>query len=224
MARPAHTLMTWKGVFGTTQAPQETWQFGLRSMRDVSALPQESRNEIANVLAQVWGTHLAPLHRSHVVLTRAEIRHIGADGRETRDSDGAFSGQGQSPATTAIPGTSSAATIYPPHVAVVASLVTGRAGATGKGRVFLPAPGFLLSAADLRMTQANTDTIRAGFRAFIIAVNEAIGLPVSVVSSKGYASEVIAVKVGRALDTQRSRRRDLQEEYGSSVGVAPVAP
>lgn len=217
MPRPAHTRLTWRGVFGTPTTAVETWQFSLATPEDVTALAQTGRNALAESLADAWSAHLRGLHISTVVLTEVEVRRIGADGREPRDAAGAFTGQGRTPAGLAIAGNGNIGTnaVYPPHVAVVASLTTARAGASGKGRIFLPPTVHPVVNTDFLLSAAHATSIRDSVAQFLQTLDGPAGLPIHVMSSKGFSSKVTGVRVGRALDTQRSRRRSLLESYST---------
>lgn len=213
MAKPAHTRLTWKGFFGAAGAPAEEWQFSLGTLEDVTALTQAARTTLATALVTAWAATLANVTPNYCSLAGAEVRRIGADGLEPRGTDGAFSGQGFSESGVTAGGSSGSA-VYPPQCSMVVSLMTARAGATGKGRIFLPPPsanvdstaGFLIPASD-------ATAIRDEARNLIVALNALVGLPIAVVSSKGYASEVTGVKCGRVIDTQRSRRHRMPETY-----------
>jgi hypothetical protein len=68
--------------------------------------------------------------------------------------------------------------------------------------------------ADYRISAAAQTTVLTACRAFVNAVNGlSTNEKVSVVSSKGYTTDVTAVRLGRVPDTMRSRRGDLVEAY-----------
>jgi hypothetical protein len=100
----------------------------------------------------------------------------------------------------------------PRATAVCATLLTARAGATGKGRIFLPTTILTLTESG-RLQSTSAVTFANGVKGFINALNALAGVDVGVVSSKGYISPVTAVKVGRTPDTLRSRRRSQGEVY-----------
>lgn len=215
MARPAHQLVTLSGVFGSAAAPVEQWSFGLRFLQN-----RWDTGDVAlpTAIANAWGTSLAPLFSTSIVLTKVRAASVDATGHVGRLSSGAYmqadwNGQKSGTATQPNP--------YPPQVAVCVSLVTPRPDATGKGRVFLPQVSYNLNATDYRLGASTAQLVADGFKAFhaaVAAYNPAnagfSGNPgAQVVSSKGYASPVVSFRVGRALDTMRSRRNDLQEGY-----------
>lgn len=112
-----------------------------------------------------------------------------------------------------------------PQSALCISLGTARRGATGRGRFYVPMPNFELDRATLQIGGSATDDVRIQARNLIQNLNnqpglDGIDLVVSVVSSKGYATPVNSVRVGKVIDTIRSRRAQLPEAYGTPLPVA----
>lgn len=210
MARPAHTRITFKGHFGTATAVNEEWSFSLLK-GETEWATEDGRKAVADTCKTAWQTNLGPLHANFVVLDSVRVAEIDGLGRVKRNADGSYR---QSDSTgAAILGSGATSVTYPYQTAVCVSLVTARAGATGKGRFFLPQTIHQVATTDARLTSANASAIATAAKAFVNAVQTAAGSNILVVSSKGYASNVTAVKVGRALDTMRSRRENLPEEY-----------
>lgn len=218
MPRPAHMRVTFSGIFGATTGPLEEWAFNVnfptnRWTSTSAAVPVQ--------FATLWQTHCAPLHTSLVTLTKVRLASVDGEGHVQRSESGAYL---QADATPTVPGTNAATFYYPPQVAVAVSLISSRAGASGKGRFFIPSPGATI-ATDLRLTTTSATAILNGYTSLLSAMkayNESgssfsgNGGPV-VVSSKGYTSPVVQLRVGRALDTIRSRRGDLPEGYMTST-------
>lgn len=215
MARPAHQLVTLSGYFGAVNAPVEQWSFGLRFLDNRwdttdAALPLAVKT--------AWLTNLAPLHGSSVHLSKVRAASVDALGHVKRLPSGAYN---QVDWNGEAVGSGAQTQPFPPQVAVCVSLVSPRADSSGKGRVFLPFTIHQLVVGELRITSANAQAIADAFKAFHTAVagyNPAgtsfTGAPgTHVVSSKGYASPVSTFRVGRSLDTMRSRRADLLEGY-----------
>jgi hypothetical protein len=205
---PAHLLIEFKGHFGDATNVYEEWQFGLKCAIDPAAFVTADAQVAADGARAAFNTHIAPRLTSNKRLTLVQASSVGDDGKWARKGDGGF--------VTAVnltqsPGSNASSIKYPPQLALAISLVTPRAGATGKGRFYLPLTGVVVGD-DLRLTQAAVDVEVAAAKAFLNAIN-AIGAPIGVFSSKGYASEVTAVRVGRAVDTQTRRRGDLIEGY-----------
>jgi hypothetical protein len=75
-------------------------------------------------------------------------------------------------------------------------------------------PNKIPSLVDRRLSEEDALDIATRCAALINSLNGSIGFGgVVVASSKGYLSGVTGVKVGRAVDTIRSRRSDLPEGY-----------
>jgi hypothetical protein len=90
--------------------------------------------------------------------------------------------------------------------------------------VFLPAPQLaVLSGTGLADAIAIAG-VRDAFATLVANLNNAAGLDanvskVTIASSKGFNTDVTGIRVGRALDTIRSRRTSLDEKY---TDLAPV--
>jgi hypothetical protein len=116
----------------------------------------------------------------------------------------------------------SAGASHPFQISRVISLDTGRRGPTGRGRFFAPAAvGAIDSEGLSTVDQAQTAAFSAAD--MIKNVNNAVSgaARVVVASSKGYNTTVSSVRVGRVLDTVRSRRTSLQERYSNDEAVTP---
>lgn len=116
--------------------------------------------------------------------------------------------------------------LRPPQVALAVSLMTARRGASGRGRFYIPLPSMNLSVADLTIAADQADLVQASAAALVNNINNApgidvLGLQVIVASTKGFNTEVTGVRVGRVMDTIRSRRNAIPEGYRS---VSPVQP
>lgn len=215
MARPAHGLIEFRGVFGTIAAPIEEWSWGLRC--DSTFTPSEL-SVIAGGASSAWQTHIAPVTPTNQALAAVRVMNIkGQDaddvaGRVTRNADGSMQ---LYELATGFPGTGQA-TNAPTQLAVVVSLLSARQGPRGKGRVFLPSPSIIPSTTDFAMTQSQALSLANAFKGFVNAINGVNGFAnVAVVSSYGHASPVTAVKVGRVFDTMRSRRNRREEGYAT---------
>lgn len=156
---------------------------------------------------------------SAAVLEEVKFAQIGPDGKYTddpvivnvADTPGGQAG-GPVPESMVLP-----------QSALVVSLGTARRGPTGKGRFYLPMPVIDLSP-DLLMPVSNRDPVEAAAATFINNINEQPGLDVLnirvvVASSKGYNTVVNSVRVGRAIDTMRSRRASIDEAYGVPTAI-----
>lgn len=114
---------------------------------------------------------------------------------------------------------------FPPfQIAVAVSLVTARRGATGRGRFYLPLPVVAMDFSTGGMSVTDQNAINQSAQQFLEGLGNEPGFDVgdvrpAVISSRGYASIVTGVRVGRVLDTIRSRRAQLDESYSSILPV-----
>lgn len=148
-------------------------------------------------------------------LREVKVAFIGADGKYLRDPYTAPVADGQGG------GTDSGSTL--PQAALAVSLVTARRGPSGKGRFYVPMPVAPVSfdlLADANLTQGlATSTV-----GLLQALNNQPGWDlgttgVCVASTKGFNTPVTGVRVGRVVDTIRTRRRSLHEAYGATVNL-----
>jgi hypothetical protein len=122
---------------------------------------------------------------------------------------------------TAIPGTGTSAHSY--QTALVTSLRTAQAGATGRGRVYWPATGMIVSASSLRPSAADVTSALAGVKTYLAAITTAIAptlgsAPLIVWSrSSGGRYLVNRLLMGDVLDVQRRRRDAAVESYQQLV-------
>lgn len=217
MPRPAHQLVTFSGVMGAVSAPIEQWSFGLRfpDLRYDSG-SQTTVDAMANAFSS-----LQPIFSNLTTLTKTRVASVGADGKVKQTSGGSFL---QKDSIIQKAGTGAATTFIPPQCAVVVSLGTPRQGTSGKGRIYLPQTIHAISSSDYRISAAHAQAIADAAKAFLNALAAIDAAAFSgdekgahVVSTKGFMSPVRNVRVGRAIDTLRSRRRDVPEGYVSAT-------
>lgn len=211
MVRPEHTLVTWRGdlVNPAGGATLEQWSFGLRGPAG-PVLAESNLNSAATQAKTAWTENLSSLFAVDIVLRGVEVARVGVDGRYRRREDGSFElgiDEGD------ISGTAAVAAYYPAQTALVASLSTARNGPTGKGRIFLPWVSAFGVGSDRLISVVDAQNVAGRVANFVEQVATAVLGEVQVVSSKGYASKVTGVAVGRVPDTMRSRRKDLIEDY-----------
>ncbi|WP_294563738.1 hypothetical protein, partial [uncultured Arthrobacter sp.] len=203
MPKTAHYRVTALGVFGTAAAPQERWQTGVNCDEDTPAsqITRAVAEARAQAIFESFAGTILPLLAAPIALVGVDIRKIGADGKQPKNPDGSYAGAGlYYPASSA---NRTGTPPYPFQVATVASLRTARSGPEGKGRMFLPPPAAALGSDGL-LSAANAEALAAAVASWINAVNGQFIADVSVMSSKGFASKVTGVQVGRVLDTHRS--------------------
>jgi len=215
--RPAHTLVTFEGTTGAVTAPIDIWSF---SVKFVDNRWTTTDPLVPLAFKDFWTTHFAPLHGSLIHLRKVRIAAVTGLGKVNRTASGAYLQQDW---VGDVPGQGAVTTFLPPQCSVVVSLSTERQDATGKGRFFLPQTKYPIVGSDFRMSVVDTTDITTKARAFLNAMRDYnpaattfAGDPAAqVVSSKGYVSKVTTVRVGRAVDTIRSRRSELPEGYVS---------
>jgi hypothetical protein len=228
-ARPpaAHIRCTFSGTIGQSAAPPEIWAFnvavahGAGSSKTADAA-KASLEAAAAALEARWATYAVGIS-SHATLTRVRCASIGDQGTVDKTGGGAFV-QGDKVGTTAATGTGAN---FPFQIALAVSLATARAGAGGRGRYYLPVPVGAVSIVDGLLTTSDQSAHLTRSKAFLDGINADMALQgfgrVSVASSgsvtKGLPaglSTVTNVRVGRVLDTIRSRRNALLERYVTS--------
>jgi hypothetical protein len=210
MAKPAHTRVTLSGIFGPLGTPYEVWNCNLSAPPNLGAANDGSNfGPMATSIATAWTTHIRPVMATDLYLTRVRVAAVTDQGLVQKTAVGGYvqsdwtgSSQGQVAVATGMR--------KPLQSALVASLHTARAGATGKGRIFWPSPLYNIGT-DFRITAADAAAFNTVVRAFLNAVKTALGTDLVVASSKGYLSPVTGVSVGQVIDTQRSRRHALPE-------------
>lgn len=208
-----HVRLTFGGSLGTG-TPRESWAGTLAIGGDGTdpMLTNLSDSELAGVAAALtawvnradtsmatWCTH---------AWTKAAL--IKADGRYAADPR-------LRTESAPLAGTVSTNT-HPFQVSRVISFETALKTPSGRGRLYSPAPAAAVQA-DGMVAAANALGAANSAATLLNAINQAItgANRVVVASSKGYNSAVLSVRVGRVLDTVRSRRTALLENYERSA-------
>jgi hypothetical protein len=197
-------MVTYSGVFGTLASPIEIWSFTIKGQPVESSNTPQAK---AFTAKNAYSAGLRQVLPSSVILTRTRFSQHAAGGLVEQTADGAYV---QADDLTTVAGTDTGGAAIPLQSSVCVSLVTGRAGPSGKGRFFLPMPAAALDAT-WRLPIAKADAIAANAAATLDGL-AAVLIP-CVVSSKGFRTEVTAVRVGRVVDTIRTRRNAMVEEH-----------
>jgi len=145
----------------------------------------------------------------YAAITSVKLNEIGTDGRYTQSQTVEW--------TPAAPIAGSADELVPPQIALAVTTTTAfRRGYAHAGRFYLPTPGYTI-VNDGRLTAPNVATLGSYLKAYLDGLNTGIGADyeLGVVSNvgAGNAHSLTGFKVGRVLDTMRSRRTSLDEEY-----------
>jgi len=206
-----HVRLSWSGTFGPPGTPAEIWSWGLKTTAPAGPIDGPGLLTRATLMETTYMAHINMLNPPWVVLTECRYAVTGADGKVLRFGDGAYQ---QGKLGVSHQGTSTTPGPLPLQTALVVSLGTQRPGPTGKGRVFLPFQAQVLQP-DFRLASDFCGTYASAVASLIKDVN-GLGSPVSIISSKAYASTVTSTRCGRVPDTMRSRRNRLLEGYVGS--------
>jgi hypothetical protein len=219
-----HLRLTALGRFGISN---ERFSYGLNMARtnaDATSLEvlldlgpnRTALEDMANDFRSFHGRLNSGI-ASHAILEAVKIASIGADGKYTKD-----------PVVIDVVdqpgGVTSGASFAPPQQALAVSLVTAKRGAGGRGRFFLPAACVPIET-DMLISTSIVSVIQGSAAQLLSDLNNNPGadltsLNVVVASTTGTVAKVTGVRVGRALDTIRSRRRSLAESYGVPTAVS----
>jgi hypothetical protein len=187
----------------------ERWSTSL-SLSDFGASTAAPETVSAGVMAACQALIATAAFSTSQKLDTIKLNEIGVDGLYTGTETV------EHIYTSPITGTSG--TQPPPQLSLVASLLTGAArGYACRGRMFLPAPVYAVTLAqDGRMAVNDVLGVTGYVESFLNALNTELDPFRVVVASKigtGFIREVKAVRVGRVVDTVRSRRTSLDEDY-----------
>lgn len=208
MAFAPHVRLSFNGTLGTALPAPETFTFTL-SLDRAENITQAQVANVAAAGVAMFGDVDARIHNA-AVLREVKSALIGPTGAYA-----AFP-----PLSVAVSqaGASSIAD-REPQLALAVSIVTTERKI--KGRFYLPMPDMRILPTTLLMSAEDATTALGSYRAFLLAVNAAVGANVGgatgicVASRKGTGNNAVAtgLRVGRAKDTIRSRRRSLDESY-----------
>lgn len=201
---PSYDLMTFSGVFGSASEAHEIWSFSLKFE------PTQGTTEtMAQIGVDAYTQWLVPIMPFHVALTEVRYSMHEAGGATAKNAEGGYV---QTRQGVNVQGAAAGA-IFPLQTALCVSLGSARAGASGKGRFYLPMPPWELGG-DGRFSataQASGVTQIGGFLNFLHAD---LAQPLVIVSpTYGTRSAVTHFRLGRTPDTMRSRRNALLESY-----------
>lgn len=136
---------------------------------------------------------------------------------EARTLDGTLESLGEAAKGTPTPGTGTAN--LPFQSALVSSLRTATAGASGRGRLYWNATGLSVNGTTLRVAGATLTPILAAVKTYLSAINAAIDVTLDGVSLcvwsrvKQDLYPVNSIQMGDVVDVQRRRRDAAPEAY-----------
>lgn len=226
-----HILMTASGAL----PGGETWSCGLRTYRAPTYLSIASGNALALAVANRWRVfqNTQTLLFGQGALEKATL--TGLIVREINDV-GVTVTQYEAAPTTAVLNADFRA-LLPNQCALAVSLLTARAGRTGKGRIYLPCIALNVGAlVNGQILASVVNSIAAGVKILLDGINTDLAtnfgstLRLAVQSPKAAkdwfddnsladynGAEMIGFKVGSVIDTQRRRRDSVPETYVSGV-------
>lgn len=218
-----HYRISAVGTLGPLAAPVESFSYGLSMARDggeggedgVVAMNRDQAVDIAEDFRSYHAdvnTAIAP----SAILKQVVVAKINALGNYS--SDPFVIDVAPTPGGGADRGSL-------PQASLCVSFGTERYGPTGMGRFFLPMPSHAVGA-DFSIGALAAEAVRNRTVQLVDNLNDepgidVLGIGVCVSSTKGYNSRVTKVRVGRVIDTMRSRRRSLLEQYTPYGLVAP---
>lgn len=233
MPSPGHLRVTITGSFGPVSTPVEFWSTGLNvaqaspSPFGYMEAPTSSQMDAVATAVGAWWVRPTSMFSAQQHLRQITLAMVNDQGKVVVGNDGAYRQIKRNVGPTVGP---QAAGYHPYQVALVASLITPRVGAVGRGRMFLPVHTAPLGV-DGRLSATDASGVAASLTTLIRDLNTALVYPPNVtpdgpqprvvVSSGGSVKQgippgnypVTAVRVGRVFDTMRSRRRSQLEEY-----------
>lgn len=198
-----HSRLTWTGVLGLPSAVAETFSFGLT----LGGIPGPNPGDAVAYAAagKAMFNRVESLVCDNAFITSFKLATIGPDGKYVGN-----------PTVVAVDGGVGAAAgpNHPFQISTCISLSTGVRGRSMRGRFYLPAPAVSVIKLSGLMNAGEQQAIAGSMKVFLDAVNAVHPLsPISICSRKGFNTNVNGLRVGRALDTMRSRRRNLPETY-----------
>lgn len=217
MPAPSHYRATFKGEFksSATGEPFELWNTSI-ALRPGGSVSTASMQQIADDLRDdfaAWCSTTESGFAGNTWFTEVRLDHVGENGRI--DQDAVFSPVSGGGATYS-PGSA----YLPPSCAVVLTLDTGGRGRSRFGRMYLPL---------LKVLMTNEGTIGEGQQLEILnscatllrnmsnlpGIDGGAGIVVASNAGGGALKDVQSIRVGRVVDTMRSRRRSMDESYRS---------
>lgn len=206
----AHVYVQWGGKL----PGGETWACGLRMRKKTGTTTvADGTSLLVGVSSACVTMHQAATTNlgTGAKLSFVKVNAIGTDGKYL---DGGGTNQGF---FSDLPGAGTSAQTAPNQVAMAVTWTTGFSrGPAHKGRFYLPLFNTSLDTNGL-VPAANVTSLKGGINTFLTNLNAVnTAFEVAVFSRKAGAAgnrRVTGVSIGRALDTQRRRRRSLTEDY-----------
>jgi hypothetical protein len=198
----------------------EDWTWSLSIVPNFETTPDNFEAVPQNVIDAVTAFHTATgVTGINAKMEYIKLNMIGPDGKYADQTD-----TRQHDFPSAING--AGGTNVVPQVALAVSLMTAnRRGPAHAGRFYLPHPAAAIDSTG-RIASASATTVATAATTMINALNAAIPYgDVGVASDVGEGKFLpcTGVRVGRVLDTIRSRREKFAEEYVLGAAIDPGA-
>lgn len=218
----------------------ESWSCGLRSLAWATDLGESAGVALAVAVGNRWRAlaNAADAYKlfgncttsaGQALIDRVVVRRL--------DEDGITVEQYEAAPTTALVAGGTGPTAMPNQCTVVATLITARAGRTGKGRIYLPCASSLTLAAN-RIPSGTVTALATQIKTMLDGINTNLktatdsanwlAVQSSVASQEpgawtvgapsGYmGAKIVSVRIGDVIDTQRRRRASVREVYSTAV-------
>jgi len=212
MAYPIrHKLLT---VVGTAYSTEQ-WTFGLRIIPDIGALTvSQAQVDACAPIINTWYDTVANNFSALCSISYVKLAPIGTDGHYPDGEDSVESTIGMPNA-----GGGGTTATMPPQCTVAISLLTAATRGIGHiGRFYAPLLNLTADSTG-RISTTEQASLMNTTRTMLNSLNAVTDLGTIGVITKtglsGASRAVTGVRVGRAIDTQRRRRRSIPEEYTS---------
>lgn len=203
MAYPSqHLYLTWGGP---SCQDAEAWQSGIRF--PTPTVPGQVLAEDVDALIYGWLTDPTMACSGLFRHAWTKLAVIGTDGRYPADVEAVL--YEKAPATVGTTGNG-----HPSQCTVAVTTLTERTrGPAARGRMYLPGNTSAV-ADDGRISVTAASNIATRTAQFLDDLTDLMGVPAYVFSEvgAGASNPIVAVSVGRVIDTQRRRRRSLEED------------
>lgn len=188
------------------------------TVNPVYAIGGDFGTPVSSTQANTIATAIAAIAVPTGLLTNMSIGTTVLGARvEARSMAGVLESQGEALKAIPTPGTSTQP--HPFQIAIVCSLRTALAGASGRGRLYWPATGLRIQSDTLRPTTTDMNTLVSSFKTYLSGIQTAIdttldGVSLVVWSRKNSdTNNVTGLQVGNVADVQTRRRDSLVEQY-----------
>jgi len=204
-----HSRVIVSGYLGSATLRPEIWSCTLNFGVADGSFRFETQAD-ADFLAAKWATfHSDPASKIGSTAHYTTLKLCGTDALNKVLGPVYYSEQ-----AVPVPGGTGMASGTPFQLSYAMSMRTGLRGPANRGRVYLPQPQFNVgvTTGTIADTQSITDCL-ASFKTMAVAMGIRLSAPIIVASRRGGNVPVQSLYGGRVIDTIRSRRNALSEDY-----------